>query len=69
MTQAAVTPLVDLDDLSITAGRCKSLACTLQLVMSGSGLPSSPEREGLCYDLAALIEELSGKVERLVGEL
>lgn len=69
MAQTPVTPLVDLDDLSITAGRCKSLASTLQLVMSGSGLPAGPQREGICYDLAAIIEELSGKVERLVGEL
>lgn len=68
-TGTPVTPPVDLDELAALVGRCKSLALTLQLVVTGSGLPDGPEREGICYDLAALIEDHTGRAERLVAAL
>ncbi len=62
-------PLVDLDELGSICGRAKSLAFALQLVMSGSGVPNGHVKECVMYDLAALIEDLSGRAEKLVGDL
>lgn len=60
---------VDLDELSTLMDRCRSLALGLQIVMSGSGLPNGPEREGLCYELASIIEESAERAHRLTTAL
>lgn len=62
-------PLVDLDELSTLVDRCRRLALGLQIVMSGAGLPPGPDREGLCYELASIIEESAQKAYRLAAAL
>lgn len=71
MTPAASSeaPLVDLDELSAAVDRCKNLSLILQLVMDGGSLSDCRQREGLCYDLAALIEEHARIADRLVKAL
>lgn len=68
-TGTPVTPPVDLDELSQLASRCQSLALGLQLIVSGSGLPEGRERDGLCYELASLIEESAERAHRLAAAL
>ncbi len=64
-----VTPTVDLDALSISIDRCRWLALGLQTIQSGCGLPDGKEREGLCYELAAIIEETAKHAYRLASAL
>ena len=73
-TPATGTPvvpptLVDLDELSMLISRCESLALGLEIILTGSGLPNGPEREGLCYELTSIIEESTKRASRLVSAL
>lgn len=68
-TGTTVTPPVDLDELSQLASRCQSLALGLQLIVSSSVLPDGQERDGLCYELASLIEESAERAHRLAAAL
>lgn len=67
---SAIAPTeVDLDELSQLTSRCQSLALGLSIIMSGSGLPDGPEREGLCYELVSIIEESAERAHRLAAAL
>ena len=68
-TGTPATPPVDLAQLSLLVARCQCLAFCLSIVMSGSGLPDGPDKEGLCYELASIIEESAQQAGRLVGAL
>ncbi len=58
---------LDLEELSLLASRCESVGLALQLIVSGSGLPPGPERDGLCYELAAIINESARRAHRLMA--
>lgn len=68
-TPAVPPPFVDIDELSMLISRCESLALGLEIILSGSGLPPGPEREGLCYELTSIIEESAKRASRLVSAL
>ncbi len=65
----AVTPPVDLDELSMLVSRCESLALGLEIILTGSGLPDGPDKEGLCYELTDIIQKSAKQAHRLVGAL
>lgn len=66
---STATPPVDLDELSQLTSRCQSLALGLELILTGSSLPGGPERDGLCYELASIIEESAERAHRMAAAL
>lgn len=68
-TPATGTAPVDLDALSLNIDRCRWIARALQIIQSGSGLPDGSERDGICCELAAVIEEAADHAYRLSAAL
>lgn len=62
-------PMVDLDELSSLTERCRVLAFALATLMSGSGLAEGSDKDGVLYELTALIEESAARAKQLVAAL
>ena len=64
---AAPDPRAACDELDRLMSRCACLAGGLELILSGSGLPYGLERDRLCQELTALIEETARHASRLLN--